>query len=106
PGLVMTKQEFKESLEASLSWMRVVQERLKANDNTQGPRDALEGRLRETEKIHHSVHEGRLKMDKALVAAENLLKSEDEELRNHTHAKLKDLKSLWEETSTYIIHCH
>ncbi|KAK5916236.1 hypothetical protein CgunFtcFv8_011241 [Champsocephalus gunnari] len=102
----MTQQEFKESLEAALSWMRVVQERLKANDNTQGPRDALEGRLRETEKIHHSVHEGRLKMDKALVAAENLLKSEDEELRNHTHAELKDLKSLWEETSTYIIHCH
>ncbi|XP_033991071.1 nesprin-3 [Trematomus bernacchii] len=102
----MTQQEFKESLEAALSWMQVVQERLKANDNTQGPRDALEGRLRETEKIHHSVHEGRLKMDKALVAAENLLKSEDEELRNHTHAKLKDLKSLWEETSTYIIHCH
>lgn len=49
PGLVMTQQEFKESLEAALSWMRVVQERLKANDNTQGPRDALEGRLRETE---------------------------------------------------------
>ncbi|XP_063764774.1 nesprin-3 isoform X2 [Eleginops maclovinus] len=100
------QQEFKESLEAALSWMRVVQERLKANDNTQGPRDALEGRLRETEKIHHSVHEGRVKMDMALVAAENILKSEDEELRNHTHAQLKDLKSLWEETSTYIIHCH
>lgn len=45
-------------------------------------------------------------MDMALVAAENLLQSGDEELRNHTHAKLKELKSLWEETSTYIIHCH
>lgn len=95
-----------ESLEAALSWMRAIQERLKANDNTQGPRDALEGRLRETEKIHQSEHEGRVKMDMALVAAENLLQSGDEELRNHTHAKLKDLKSLWEETSTYIIHCH
>ncbi|XP_031731722.1 nesprin-3 [Anarrhichthys ocellatus] len=100
------QQEFMESLEAALSWMRAIQERLKANDNTQGPRDALEGRLRETEKIHHSQHEGRVKMDMALVAAENLLQSGDEELRNHTHAKLKDLKSLWEETSTYIIHCH
>uniref|UniRef100_UPI0037E896BD nesprin-3 isoform X1 n=2 Tax=Semicossyphus pulcher TaxID=241346 RepID=UPI0037E896BD len=108
-GLVMTQQEqqeFMESLEAALSWMRAIQERLKANDNTQGPRDALEARLRETEKIHQSEHEGRVKMDMALVAAENLLRSEDEELRNQTHAKLKDLKSLWEETCTYIIHCH
>lgn len=45
-------------------------------------------------------------MDMALVAAEGLLQSDDEELRNHTHSKLKDLKALWEETSTYIIHCH
>ncbi|XP_008294505.1 nesprin-3 isoform X2 [Stegastes partitus] len=100
------QQEFTESLEAALSWMRAVQERLKANDNTQGPRDALEARLRETEKIHQSEHEGRVKMDMVLVSAENLLQSGDEELRNQTHAKLKDLKSLWEETSTYIIHCH
>uniref|UniRef100_A0A8C2XSF9 Spectrin repeat containing, nuclear envelope family member 3 n=1 Tax=Cyclopterus lumpus TaxID=8103 RepID=A0A8C2XSF9_CYCLU len=100
------QQEFMESLEAALSWMRAIQERLKANDNTQGPLDALEGRLRETEKIHQSEHEGRVKMDMALVAAENLLQSGDEELRTHTHTKLKDLKGLWEETSTYIIHCH
>ncbi|XP_071327546.1 nesprin-3 isoform X2 [Trachinotus anak] len=100
------QQEFTESLEAALSWMARIQERLKANDNTQGPRDALEARLRETEKIHQSEHEGRVKMDMVLVAAENLLQSGDEELRNHTHAKLKDLKSLWEETCTYIIHCH
>ncbi|XP_028250509.1 nesprin-3 [Parambassis ranga] len=100
------QQEFMENLEAALSWMRAIQERLKANDNTQGPRDALEARLRETEKIHQSEHEGRVKMDMVLVAAENLLQSGDEELRNHTHAKLKDLKNLWEETCTYIIHCH
>ncbi|XP_070698326.1 nesprin-3 [Pempheris klunzingeri] len=100
------QQEFTESLEAALSWMRAIQERLKANDNTQGPRDALQERLRETEKIHQSEHEGRVKMEMALVAAESLLQSEEEELRNHTHAKLKDLKSLWEETCTYIIHCH
>lgn len=43
------QQEFMESLETALSWMQVVQERLKANDNTQGPLDALEARLRETE---------------------------------------------------------
>ncbi|XP_041827390.1 nesprin-3 isoform X2 [Melanotaenia boesemani] len=100
------EQEFTESLEAALSWMQAVRERLRANDNTQGPRDALEARLRETEKIHHSEDEGRMMMDLALVAAENLLQSGDEELRNTTHAHLKDLKSQWEETCTYIIHCH
>ncbi|KAG8013684.1 Nesprin-3, partial [Nibea albiflora] len=109
PPLAMTQQEqqeFTESVEAALSWMRAIQERLRANDNTQGPRDALEARLRETEKIHLSEHEGRVKMEVALVAAEILLQTKDEELRNHTHAKLKDLKSQWEETCTYIIHCH
>ncbi|KAM9341249.1 nesprin-3 [Symphorus nematophorus] len=100
------QQEFTESLEAALSWMRTIQERLRANDNTQGPRDALEARLRETEKIHQSEHEGRVKVDMALVAAENLLGCSDEEMSNDTHAKLKDLKNMWEETCTYIIHCH
>lgn len=100
------QQEFRESVEAAQSWMQAIQERLRANDNTQGPRDALEARLRETEKIHESQDEGRMKMEMVLVAAEVLLQSGDEELKNHTHAKLKDLKTLWEETCTYIIHCH
>ncbi|XP_035024297.1 nesprin-3 isoform X3 [Hippoglossus stenolepis] len=100
------QQDFMERLEAALLWMQASQEILKANDNTQGPLDALEARLRETEKIHQSEHEGRVKMDMALVAAEKLLENGDDELRSHTLAKLKDLKSLWEETSTYIIHCH
>ncbi|KAM6912174.1 nesprin-3 [Xenentodon cancila] len=100
------RQEFMESLEAALSWMRAVQERLKTNDNTQGPRKALEARLRETEKIHQSEYEGRVKMDVALVAAESLLQSDDEDVRSSTHTQLKELKSLWEETCTYIIHCH
>ncbi|XP_056281821.1 nesprin-3 isoform X4 [Pseudoliparis swirei] len=102
----MTQQEFTQSLEAALSWMRAIQERLKASDNTQGPLEALEGRLRETEKIHQSEHEGRVKMDLALAAAELLLQSGDKELRTTTHSELRHLKGLWEETSTYIIHCH
>ncbi|XP_056151881.1 nesprin-3 isoform X2 [Lampris incognitus] len=100
------QQEFTESLEAALSWMQAVQERLRANDNTQGPRDALEARLRETEKIHESEHEGKVKMDVVLVAAEVLLQSGDDELRSHVHSRLKDVKAKWEETCTYIIHCH
>uniref|UniRef100_W5LNI7 Spectrin repeat containing, nuclear envelope family member 3 n=1 Tax=Astyanax mexicanus TaxID=7994 RepID=W5LNI7_ASTMX len=105
----MTQQEqleFKESYEDALLWMQAVQERLRLNDNTQGPRAALEARLRETEKIRESEQDGRLKMDVVLVSAESLLKNGDEEMKNQTHSKLKELKSLWDETSTYIIHCH
>ena len=49
---LMTQQEqreFSEGLEAALCWMQAIQERLRTNDNTQGPRAALEARLRETE---------------------------------------------------------
>lgn len=105
----MTQQEqreFRESLEEALSWMQAIQERLKQNDNTQGPRSALEARLRETEKIHNSEPDGHVKMDRVLVASEVLLRNGDEEMKNQTHSKLKDLKALWEETLTYIIHCH
>lgn len=105
----MTQQEqneFRESWEDAHAWMQAVQERLKLNDNTEGPRVALEARLRETEKIHESEQEGRMKMDVVLVAADALLKNGDEELKNQTHSKLKELKTLWEETSTYIVHCH
>ncbi|XP_071238969.1 nesprin-3-like [Salvelinus alpinus] len=107
----MTHQEqqeilFRESLEAAMSWMLAVQERLRLNDNTQGPRAALEARLRETEKIHQSEHEGHVKFDKVLVAAEVLLQNGNQGTRNITHARLKELKALWEDTCTYIIHCH
>ncbi|KAK2878972.1 hypothetical protein Q8A67_019763 [Cirrhinus molitorella] len=105
----MTQQEqheFRESLAEALSWMQAVQERLKQNDNTQGPRSALEVRLRETEKIHSSEHEGHVKMDRVLVASEALLRNGDEEMKYQTLLKLKDIKALWEETLTYIIHCH
>ncbi|XP_035761755.1 nesprin-3 [Neolamprologus brichardi] len=100
------QQEFTDNLDSAKSWMKAIQERLKANDNTQGPRQALEARLRETEKIRQSEEEGRVKMDMVLVAAEQLLQDGNEELRNHTHTQLKDLKGLWEETCTYITHCH
>lgn len=49
------QQEFTENLELALSWMHAIQGRLKANDSTQGPRDALEARLRETE-VRYFAH--------------------------------------------------
>lgn len=48
----MTQQPqegFDRSVEDARRWMRAVQERLQISDNTQGPRTALEARLRETE---------------------------------------------------------
>lgn len=53
--LVIMQQEFTENLELALSWMHAIQGRLKANDSTQGPRDALEARLRETE-VRYLAH--------------------------------------------------
>uniref|UniRef100_A0A3P9P940 Spectrin repeat containing, nuclear envelope family member 3 n=1 Tax=Poecilia reticulata TaxID=8081 RepID=A0A3P9P940_POERE len=100
------QQEFTARLQEADAWMKGIEEQLKANDNTAGPRDALEARLRETEKIHHSSHNGQMIVDQALLAAEKLLQSGDEELRNSTNEKLKELKNQWDETSTYIVHCH
>lgn len=105
----MTQQEqheFRESLEEARSWMQAIQERLKQNDDTKGPRSALEVRLRETEKIHSLEPDGQVKMDRVLVASEALLRNGDEELKNQTHCKLKDLKAFYDDTLTYIIHCH
>ena len=48
----MTQQlqdEFDSSVENAEAWMKAIQERLRINDNTKGPRSALEARLRETE---------------------------------------------------------
>ncbi|KAM8851774.1 nesprin-3 isoform 1-T3 [Synchiropus picturatus] len=104
--MVMTQQEFVEKLEAAHSWMQAVQERLKANDNTLGPINALKDRLQETECIHQSQHEGLARIDMVMVAAEGLLQSGDENLRNQTHSQLKEMKNDWEETCTYIVHCH
>ncbi|KAM9804019.1 nesprin-3 [Neosynchiropus ocellatus] len=102
----MTQQEFIEKLEAAQSWMQAVQERLKANDTTLGPIDALKDRLQETERIHQSQHEGLARIDMVMVAAETLIQSGDENLRSQTHAQLKEMKNYWEETCTYIVHCH
>ncbi|XP_015205788.2 nesprin-3 [Lepisosteus oculatus] len=105
----MTQQEwdeFGESLESAQAWMQAIQERLQISDNTQGPLTELEARLRETERIYESQHEGRMKMDRVLVAGEALLQCGDEDTKQETFTKLKEVKDLWEETYTYIIHCH
>lgn len=63
----MTQQlqdEFDSSVENAEAWMKAIQERLRINDNTKGPRSALEARLRETE-----VREEPWNSEVALIAA-------------------------------------
>ncbi|XP_069493775.1 nesprin-3 isoform X2 [Ambystoma mexicanum] len=105
----MTQQpqdEFETSMENAEAWMKAIQDRLRVNDNTQGPRSALEARLRETENICELEPEGRFKMDLVLMKAEALLRDSSEEEKHEIQAKLKYIKALYEETSTYMTHCH
>ncbi|XP_030626746.1 nesprin-3-like [Chanos chanos] len=105
----MTQQEqdeFDQSLDSALCWIKQIQTRLESNDNTQGPMEALEGRVRETEEICEFEHEGIARVDMVLSASKPLIQNGSEETRAETRSKLRELKTLWEETSTYIIHCH
>nr|XP_010967053.1 nesprin-3 [Camelus bactrianus]XP_045361768.1 nesprin-3 [Camelus bactrianus]XP_045361769.1 nesprin-3 [Camelus bactrianus]XP_045361770.1 nesprin-3 [Camelus bactrianus] len=105
----MTQQPqegFDRSVEDAREWMKAVQERLQVNDNTQGPRAALEARLRETEKICQLEPEGCVKVDVVLRAAEALLATCREDQKPEILVQLRDIKAQWEETVTYMTHCH
>lgn len=105
----MTQQpqdEFDSSVAQAVDWMKTIQERLRINDNTKGPRSALEARLKDTEKICALEPEGRLKMDLVLMRADTLLQCISEEKKHEILSRLKDIKSMWEETAIYITHCH
>ncbi|MBZ3880168.1 Nesprin-3 [Sciurus carolinensis] len=97
---------FNRSAEAAEAWMAAVQEQLRINDDTRGPRAALEARLRETENICQLEPEGRVKVDLVLRAAEALLACCHEDQKPKILARLKDIKAQWEETVTYMTHCH
>ncbi|XP_048805893.1 nesprin-3 isoform X3 [Lagopus muta] len=105
----MTQQlqdEFDSSVENAEAWMKAIQERLSINDNTKGPRSALEARLRETEKIRDLEPEGTLKMDLILAKADAALHCISEDKKHEVLSKLRHIKALWEETAIYITHCH
>ncbi|XP_040458313.1 nesprin-3 [Falco naumanni] len=105
----MTQQlqdEFDSSVENAEAWMKAIQEKLRINDNTKGPRSALEARLRETKKIRALEPEGNLKIDLILVKADAALRSVSEDKKREVLSKLKAIKALWEETAIYITHCH
>uniref|UniRef100_A0A8C6H141 Nesprin-3 n=1 Tax=Mus spicilegus TaxID=10103 RepID=A0A8C6H141_MUSSI len=100
------QEDFERSVEDAQAWMKVIQEQLQVNDNTKGPRAALEARLRETEKICQLESEGFVKVELVLRAAEALLATCQEGQKPEILARLRDIKSQWEETVTYMTHCH
>ncbi|XP_029397070.1 nesprin-3 [Mus pahari] len=100
------REDFDRSVEDAQAWMKVIQEHLQVNDNTKGPRAALEARLRETEKICQLEPEGCVKVELVLRAAEALLATCQEGQKPEILARLRDIKSQWEETVTYMTHCH
>ncbi|XP_075470553.1 nesprin-3 isoform X2 [Ascaphus truei] len=102
----LSQDEFETCVETAEAWIRAIHERLKINDNTQGPRSALECRLRETEKIFSLEPEGKLLMDMVLAKAESLLSESSDEEKHEIHSKLKNMKAKFEETTTYMTHCH
>lgn len=59
-----------------------------------------------TQKICQLEPEGRVKVDLVLGAAEALLASCHEAQKPDILARLKDIKAQWEETVTYMTHCH
>ncbi|XP_031211963.1 nesprin-3 isoform X2 [Mastomys coucha] len=100
------QEDFDRSVEDAQAWMKVIHEQLQVNDNTKGPRAALEARLRETEKICQLEPEGCMKVELVLRAAEALLATCQEGQKPEILAQLRDIKSQWEETVTYMTHCH
>lgn len=105
----MTEQlqaSFDRSVAEAQVWMKVIQERLRINDNTQGPRAELEARLKETEKICKMEPEGNMKVELVVQMAQSLLDCCPESQKPKIQSQLRNLKDQWEDTSTFMTHCH
>ncbi|XP_053564869.1 nesprin-3 [Bombina bombina] len=100
------QDEFETSIENAESWMKEIHGKLKENDKTEGPRSALEFRLRETEKICSLEPEGKLLLDIVLTKAQSLLNESSEDEKHEILSKLKHIKAKFEETTIYMVHCH
>ncbi|XP_075048833.1 nesprin-3 isoform X2 [Mixophyes fleayi] len=102
----LPQDDFETCLEKAEAWMKSIHERLKVNDNTQGPRSALETRLRETEKICSLEPDGKLLVDMVLMKAKTLLSESSEDEKHEILVKQGKIKTMFEETTTYMTHCH
>lgn len=58
------------------------------------------------QKICQLEPEGQLKVDMVLQAAQELLACCSEDQKARILAQIKDVKEEWEETVTYMTHCH
>ncbi|XP_041070488.1 nesprin-3 isoform X6 [Carcharodon carcharias] len=107
PVAKMSPQEdFGKCLANAEGWMQMIQERLQASDNVQGPKAALEDRLKETEVILTEEPEGRLQLDTVLVKAESLLQNSNDDEKHEILKSLKQIKTMWEDTQINMVHCH
>ncbi|XP_072284163.1 nesprin-3 isoform X2 [Pyxicephalus adspersus] len=102
----LPQDEFETCLEKAEAWMKDIHQRLKENDNTQGPRSALESRLQETQKICALEQGGKLLLEMVLSKAETLLGESSDDEKHEIHIKLGKIKAMFEETTTYMTHCH
>jgi hypothetical protein len=59
-----------------------------------------------TQKICQLEPEGRVKVDLVLRTAEALLACCHDDQKPEILARLRDIKAQWEETVTYMTHCH
>ncbi|XP_038677473.1 nesprin-3 isoform X2 [Scyliorhinus canicula] len=100
------EEDFRSCLANAEGWMRMIQERLQASDNVQGPKSALEDRLKETEIILTEEPEGKLQLDKVLVKAEILLQDSSDDEKHEILKSLKRIKTMWEDTQINMVHCH
>ncbi|XP_054989351.1 nesprin-3 [Sorex araneus] len=97
---------FERSLADARAWMEGVQERLRLSDDTRGPLAALEARLRETEQICQLEPEGDMRVEQVLQVAEGLLAECPESKKPEVLGQMRAIKDEWEETATYMTHCH
>ncbi|XP_078090714.1 nesprin-3 isoform X2 [Mustelus asterias] len=100
------EEDFGRCLANAEGWMQMIQDRLQASDNVQGPKIALEDRLKETEVILSEEPEGRLRLDTALLKAEILLQDSSDDETHKILRSLKQIKTKWEDTQINMVHCH
>uniref|UniRef100_A0A4W3IEI9 KASH domain-containing protein n=1 Tax=Callorhinchus milii TaxID=7868 RepID=A0A4W3IEI9_CALMI len=103
---LQVEEEFETSLENARAWMHWIQEQVEANDSILGPRSALEARLKASENILKEEPEGKLKLQMVLLKAESLLHNRKGDKKHEIQAALKEIKTMWEETTISMIHCH
>ncbi|XP_069768318.1 nesprin-3 isoform X5 [Narcine bancroftii] len=88
------------------SWIQMIQKRLQATDNIEGSKEALEARLKETEEILTKEAEGRRWLQMVQAKADLILRDKSDDKKHEIHRAMKQIKTMWEDTQTNMVHCH